>query len=77
MTIIVTTKDLTKPLADIDADRKKLKDYLKPAIAEAAKSATNVWFFNQGRFLCIKGGATTPLTLGAGQTAVFDELLDA
>lgn len=81
MTIIVTAKDLTKPLADIEADRKKLKDYLKPAIAETVKAATNVWFFNQGRFTRLKGGRTELITevvtLGAGHTSVFDKLLDA
>jgi len=77
MTIIVTVKDLTKPLVDIEADRKKLKNYLKPAIIEAAKAATNVWFLDQGRLVCLKGSGVSPCVLGINQIGLLHSLVEA
>lgn len=68
MTIILNSSDLTKSLADIQADRGQIKDFVKPGIAAAVKAASKVLLLHQGRLLDVKDGDKVVHTLGANQS---------
>jgi len=74
MTIILTCKDLDRPIVDIRADKAKPIDCVKPALRPAIKSSSNVWLLDQGRFTCLKGAVAVPIILGAGQTSLANKL---